>query len=194
MTFSLFHTIGARLNSVLVIFIIGFGIIGASASIFFGQMEREYEKRQALFDQELRLNSLRSHILTSVVLLDDVLFKSNTSAISKMLAVNEDTLSAFASFQASAEVNELLNDVHLAREIEPVVYRLRNDFYTAVSLFRKGQIERAKDHTNANAPPHQGKASALLQQLGLEPSVGLSSIVEACPSICHQAGHQGHQR
>jgi len=144
MIISLFHTIGVRLIAVLVIMVIGFVTIGVSATVFFGQMERAYGKRQTLFEQEQHLDSLRSSILTSVVLLDNILFKGDTSAIPILLSFNEDTLSSFASFQASAEKNELFNDIYLATEYEPVVYRLRKDFYNAISLFRKGNVEAAK--------------------------------------------------
>lgn len=144
MIISSFHSIGARLNVVLVIMIVGFVTVGASATVFFGQMEREYGKQRVLIDQEQHLEQLRSNILASIVFLDEILFKGKTSVIPSLLAANEDTLSSFATFQANAEKHKLLNDIYLATENEPVVYGLRKGFYNAISLFRKGQVEAAK--------------------------------------------------
>lgn len=140
---SMFRSIGARLSVSIVIMLIGFALIAAASVFGFNRIEDANAIRNNLSNQEHILEKFEIAVLETVVLMEKVVLENDTAPIPNLLAVNEDILSSFARFQTNAEVFGLVNDVYLATEFEPVIFRLRNDFYRIAALSRKQRFDEA---------------------------------------------------
>ncbi len=138
-----FVSIKTKLNFLMVYFVMGMFMFGASTLFV--------ESRLAIYQQDLKnlvklkqsSDILFQTLLESVHSLNKILYRGEDDLIPLLLAKNEDVLHIFESFKEDArQFNS--NDYYFALENDPVMSKIRNDFYRCISFYRKGRFDEAK--------------------------------------------------
>ncbi len=137
--------ISARLALVIGVMLSGFIVIAATEIGVFDQLNQAFDKREQLNQQDILLHHFEETILASIILANKVVLESDAEAIPGLLALSEDTLALFGQYQSDAEAFNLLQEVYLAQEYEPVVFQLRNDFHSIVATFREQNLVKAQE-------------------------------------------------
>jgi len=139
-----FVSIKTKLNTLIAFAIAGMFVFGVSTLFV--------ESRLATYQQDFKnLTTLKQNsdkllrvLFESIHLLDKILYGGKVDLIPLLLVKNEDVLSIFESFKENARQYNISDDYYFAVENDPVLAKIRRDFYRCVSSLRKGDIDEAK--------------------------------------------------
>jgi len=136
-------SIVAKFRRILVILIGGIALTVATFYFSYQRMGAVRDSIEHVYSQRQTLAHIETDVLSSLILLDSVLNDGNDKAVGKLMALNETVLTLFIRFQEAAHKYDFSYDVELAMEYEPVLWKIRNDFYRTLALYRKGEYDAA---------------------------------------------------
>jgi signal transduction histidine kinase/DNA-binding NarL/FixJ family response regulator len=136
-------SIVAKFRRILVILIGGIALTVATFYFSYQRMGAVRDSIEHVYGQRQTLAHIETDVLSSLILLDSVLNDGNDKAVGELMALNETVLTLFIRFQEAAHKYDFSYDVELAMEYEPVLWKIRNDFYRTLALYRKGEYDAA---------------------------------------------------
>ena len=136
-------SIVAKFRRILVILIGGIALTVATFYFSYQRMGAVRDSIEHVYGQRQTLAHIETDVLSSLILLDSVLNDGNDKAVGELMALNETVLTLFIRFQEAAHKYDFSYDVELAMEYEPVLWKIRKDFYRTLALYRKGEYDAA---------------------------------------------------
>jgi len=134
-----FKSIGSRLTFVIAVMLLGFFLIAGTGFSVFAKIEQANDNRILLLAQARLLEEFRLNVLESIILIDRLIFEKEDKVTPRLLALNEDSLGYFGRYRSNAEKFDLKHDRYAADENEFLVYKVRDDIFEIVSLYRSGE-------------------------------------------------------
>lgn len=123
--------------------LVGFFLIAGTGLFVFAKIEQANDNRALLLDQSRLLEEFRINVLESIILIDRLIFDREDSVVPRLLALNEDSLGYFGRYRSNAEKFDIKHDRYAVDENEFLVYKVRDDIFEIVSLYRAGEESRA---------------------------------------------------
>ena len=140
-----FPSIGARLGFFAAVMLTGFIMIIVTGLTVYNLIDQANKKRDLLLDQESSLHEFHESVFESIILIDRIILDDQGSLIPKLLALNEDSLAHFGRYQNTAQSAGLEHDLYAADEHEPLVFKIRSDFFEIASLYQNKKLQLAQE-------------------------------------------------
>ncbi|HIF52277.1 MAG TPA: hypothetical protein EYQ42_12255 [Thiotrichaceae bacterium] len=148
-----FKSITSKIRLIIFVTIWSLIFIYINSTAYQNSLNNLHHQVAKISQQKESLRSLKTILLSSLLILDKIIYEDNQELIPKLLAFNEDTLGEFERFKYTAEYQEQQFDYYFAVENENVVLQIRKDFYQSVALYQAGEIEKAKQYKYALLEP-----------------------------------------
>jgi signal transduction histidine kinase len=141
----IFPSIGARLGFFVSVILVGFIVVVVTNATLFNLIDQANKKRDLLLDQEHSSHLLYESVLNSMILIDRIILEDQGSVIPELLALSEDTLGHFGRYQSTAQSAGLEHDRYAADEHEPLIFRIRSDFFEIALHYQNNELQQARE-------------------------------------------------
>ena len=138
-----FSSIKNKLRLMVAISLLGLLIIGINSKATRTTVNNFSKQTRAITDHKEILRSIKTLLMESSLILDEILYENKGHLIARLLALNENTLSMFETFKSEVDNKASEYDYFFTIENEPVILQIRNDFYRCISLYKKGKKDDA---------------------------------------------------
>lgn len=137
------RSISARFHLIILTMLCGFSVIIAISAYSFSRIEEPRVKLERLRKQQIVLYELKSSLLESIVIVDQILFDGENHLTGLVLSLSERIMAKFDRFQSDADQYKLSQDAYLGKEYEPVILRIHGDIYKLIAANNDGNREES---------------------------------------------------